>query len=652
MQQYFPPDVSLRIFGDRDQAQGLLGAARTLLFKALLMQSSGGNQPVGLVQRISDGTQIEVKLVGNQKIVSITAAPPEQLANTRGPLPEPEQPPPAEYAATMLSGVVRQGYLQPIGDGKMQLDGFRPTANCARAYGFDKTYNPSTRLAVPSYFGGANNISQYRYVKPSMYSGAMKRVAEAIFGLGVITDSSPEYLTGKPPKKFRRAVQLKYDWKWNKTHGIVRAAQQNHWLVEVSNTNGVLAMPLPLFRNTTTASYRERMLGRGDLDTVRVLDEFGGLPSGENFPTTPDGVAAAIAAGKVLRLMTVDELAPVYGLASDAVASTPWAENGWAFSDDGSEARVVTERYPPTGAHPNWYGFPVLYLYSLRFRLSQHQRGLPLVGHVELALLHQGTVTNGTWGGSGLVPLLTGAGVAGLIAGTRTDDCHVTTADDFSQTPRVVPSVVLPFPEMGFAARDAAVVNAFFNVNEGIILNRGGLNPNGTDTLQWVMRPLGIPSSGFDFQMPLFPAFCREGVMFLSDVAVGLNLGATTGKPSRVQQGIFGGIGVVRFDDLRTDVLSVGITADPLNWYLLPPFSEEARVGAVVNAGPTRAYVMTNGIQFPNGATSFTTNYSRYYGYDLPIYQLSVAGGEYVFEGYDLDLAGASPTDICFIGSV
>ena len=39
---------------------------------------------------------------------------------------------------------------------------------------------------------------------------------------------------------------LHYSYGFTRTHGIYKAGTKNHWLVEVSAANGVLAMPLGL----------------------------------------------------------------------------------------------------------------------------------------------------------------------------------------------------------------------------------------------------------------------------------------------------------------------------------------------------------------------------------------------------------------------
>lgn len=162
-------------------------------------------------------------------------------------------------------------------------------------------------LALTAHADLGTSGSQYCNVCSSMYSGLMAKAAQAILGLGKLTGS---------------AVQLRYNFRWACTHGIVTDSLGKLWLVEISSTNGVIAMRLPTLAIPTSPGLDY------NLDVVRNL--FGGrFPSGGVFPSD---IAAAIAAGNVIRLAEVADLSAYHSkLAySDSL--------GWSFNQSGSEA--------------------------------------------------------------------------------------------------------------------------------------------------------------------------------------------------------------------------------------------------------------------------------------------------------------------------
>jgi hypothetical protein len=98
-----------------------------------------------------------------------------------------------------------------------------------------------------------------------------------------------------------------------------------------------------------------------------------------------------------------------------------------------------------------------------------------------------------------------------------------------------------------------------------------------------------------------------------------------------------------------------GSLADNFNWYVHPPVTTEFGCDAVINAGPTEAYVISNGINFVNDANYVTTNRmggGGYYGYDLNEYYYERFGPQFLAHGADCDLSGYPAKDFCFIGSV
>jgi len=365
---YFPTDVSVRVEGDLAEARLLAGLGRNLLFKALQQKATGGVSHVTLVRKVpNSNATVTVILAGTAKIVILSTGKGPVDTVTTEPAPS---PPKGEGARPiMYSGVVHEGVLKEREvDGETVCSSFHPTPYCAQAHEIPFQYHDPFKLglepgSVHSDLSGPAidgwPVSQLTYLKASMYSGAMKRVIQAIQGLGRIRYLAPG------GELIDRGVKVEYDYKWVRTHGIVKAGQRNHWLVEISINQGVIAMPLPLLAGTTGASYRDVTQAAGDFDALAVLEEFGGLPSGETFPTGVD-LLDAITAGTVLRLISEDDLDPYY-----AVWGPYGATLGWAFSDTGTEAHNTCQRYVSGDG-------PMAGHYAIRISLTAHDRTPPV----------------------------------------------------------------------------------------------------------------------------------------------------------------------------------------------------------------------------------------------------------------------------------
>jgi hypothetical protein len=335
MGDYFPPDVRVRLKGDEARARELLGPARRVLFKALQMHLRGRGSHVTVTERLDDGSLITAIIAGPIKQILIT------VPSTPAPEAQRQQQE-AEHAAEtansifLMCGLVDGGNVVNI-DGVNKVRSFRPTRPTALSHHVTDAFHDNARLA---------DGTQWQSVKASHFSGAMKRVAQAVMGLGKITDASGYYLT--KPSAPKRVVSFQYDYRWRRTHGVYKAGTRNFWLIEIGKDNGVLAMPLPLVPSTATLSYRRHLQRIGDTGGFAVCDEFGGLPSGETFPTGA-ALTDAITKGKVLQLMTAAQLQPFY-TEGNGYDFTP--VSGWAFSESGKQAhntRVVERRNSTTG---------------------------------------------------------------------------------------------------------------------------------------------------------------------------------------------------------------------------------------------------------------------------------------------------------------
>lgn len=216
----------------------------------------------------------------------------------------------------ILSGVVKAGQI--ITGTPDVLRSFKPTQQCWQ-YPLKKregtspaAFHDEPKLAIAAHANTGLSGSQYEKLCSSMYSGRMAKAVQVILGIG-------------KQKPTDDGVQVKYDYRWARCHGIAVGPDGKSWLIEISEAEGVMAMRLPLIAGT---------VGLGG-NTQKVLSEtvklFKGIPSGQSFPVGA-ALTEAIDKGTVLRLLDATGLAAVYG--KNAFSATL----GWSFNDTGSEA--------------------------------------------------------------------------------------------------------------------------------------------------------------------------------------------------------------------------------------------------------------------------------------------------------------------------
>lgn len=318
---FFPTDVAIHIQGDEEAAFGLIPVARNMLRKAQLIKATS-NSPVQLRNASPDGL-VSVLLHGDLKIITIT--PVKTVTSSVE----------VDTNIFVLCGMIRDGtvYVDPD-TGTRYLRSYRPTPATSAAHDIPNGFFDNERLCPPT--GSNGSGTQYQQVKGCMYSGSMKRVVQAVQGLGNIEDKSPAYLTPTPAKRY---VTVDYQSGQTATHGIVNAGPKNDWLVEISEERGVLAMPLPLIRSTANDSYRKYLARKGDIGGLYIFDEFGGLPSGETFPTGA-ALDAAITKGMVLRLLEPADLEPFFSV-PDPTQDMTGFQSSWAFSLTTGKARAT-----------------------------------------------------------------------------------------------------------------------------------------------------------------------------------------------------------------------------------------------------------------------------------------------------------------------
>ena len=326
MTDFFPPDIKLRVDGDHDVAQELYGPARNLLYKAQLKQSADPDTPVSLHREIEGVGTIDVLLRGILKIVRVVAK--KIVAVLPG----------GKRFFGPLTGMIKTTKIVLNGDTPpaLEMRFFRPTLECATATGTTNAWAGNKQLAVYD-----------NQVPSGVYSGTMCNVVQMVQSLGIISDDSGYYLT--KPVATKRGVQNTYTYSWLKTQGVYKAGAKNYWLVEISKDRGILAMPLCMIPSTMTAEYKAKIRVQQYTAVMEILNEFGGLPSGENFPNGAD-LEAAITAKKVLRLKTAADMDPFYAIADGSAVTPTYDDCGWAFSGSGRQARNVRITREP-GVH-------------------------------------------------------------------------------------------------------------------------------------------------------------------------------------------------------------------------------------------------------------------------------------------------------------
>ena len=165
------------------------------------------------------------------------------------------------------------------------------------------SFNPADVLRTP----------QVNLEKATSYTGLMAKLVQILLGYQTLAPYPPQ-------------VTVSYSSSWKKTHGISKDDEGKLWLVAIGDDVGVIAMPLPVIPGSGAA------LKGSPLDAVReAVNLFGGLPSGENFPSGAK-LLTAIEAGTVKRLATVAQMQPYFS----TYDPVEWL--GWSFNKAGTEA--------------------------------------------------------------------------------------------------------------------------------------------------------------------------------------------------------------------------------------------------------------------------------------------------------------------------
>lgn len=360
----------VRFEGDRQAGLALVPEGKRLLYQVQQVVERAKIPIYSLTEKFGDDSYITAMHAGTTRVILISVNP--STSEDRFEL-SPDGPLPDFY-----SGVVwKSGKLDTVEDKSVNpplvykvVSEFGPTAPCAEYFAPKDAFGKkppnfarqkNKRLAVrastsayPEAYVASRNFetSLFTQLRPSMWTGTMAKVVSVMFGYGFMPSNKRKLPDGKTVPQF----PLTYDYKWTRTHGVYIGRSADNkiepWLIEISITRGVIAMPLRLFPQTKskaggdgdTNRWAQRLKNNGYGDAgEQVVELLGGLPTGAAFPSGAD-LDAAIADGTVLQLKTAEELAPFYDGGSYFSSM-----QGWCFNDKGNEAHNITWKYDTDG---------------------------------------------------------------------------------------------------------------------------------------------------------------------------------------------------------------------------------------------------------------------------------------------------------------
>lgn len=371
--------AGIAIEGDQLAGQQYVPRAKSLLRHLTERVELGGIQTASDFVRLDDNAYVYGSVaMGIRRAVIVVDTPEQAPAKKPQRLVVPDVP-------DFYSGAVLNGYLPapPVTTPPtpLTLQTFWPTTACARLFGLVQNPQNVTKLTVKPFasFGelaapenSTRVYSQYTKLKPTMYSGRMRQVVQLLMGYGrqakeSIYDKAEPKVGATPRERARKALsqyqsevaanglQIRYDWRFQRTHGITTAADGRLWLVEIGLTRGILAMPLDYHPVSQLPAFRDKLVQMGDEAGLFALDELGGFPTGETLPVS--AIDSWVRAGRVLRLATYEQMAPFYNKGAFSSAL------GWAFSLTGNEAHNTCVTHDDDG-------FQTAYHYACRLLIG------------------------------------------------------------------------------------------------------------------------------------------------------------------------------------------------------------------------------------------------------------------------------------------
>lgn len=323
-------------------------------------------------------------------------------AITHNPLP-PAQPEPfdgiaKDYIPMLFSGVITKEAVKE-GEGV----GIKLTEQCRRRIaGYKGSNLPDKNVELQRFVIGYHQTAsefkpaiqglvfhtQYLQQRPTWYSGAMAEVMQIVGGYGKqdfeqLPESRIERSRLLIPAKVKRKIsleminvrlpgytgipdkegQFQYDYKFHNTNGVAFDELGNPWLLRIS-TAGIHAMPLPIVPATATKAFREWIEEVGDDEILKILDRFGGMPSGENFPILSKAFEAWRRAGVIIKVCDTSDFYQHIMYSSAC---------GWSFNSMGTEGfNTCYDYYDDEGL-----GYGLAYGVNLKIGAASNNGKLP-----------------------------------------------------------------------------------------------------------------------------------------------------------------------------------------------------------------------------------------------------------------------------------
>lgn len=229
---------------------------------------------------------------------------------------------------------------------------------------------------------GIYTWTQYLKLRPTWYSGTMAAVVQIVAGYGrqrlaELPENPVERAALKIPEPVRQKILvelqhprlpgytgepdedgwIRYDYRFFRCNGVAFDSSGAPWLLQVKSA-GVFAMPLPTIPATTTNAFRAWIEEKGDQEILSILDTFGGMPTGENFPVLGEDFEAWRRAGAIIKVCNT---ADFYEFEQYYIAC------GWSFNSRGTEAFNTCRTYTPQDMLEG-------YAYKMSLRLVPAQR--------------------------------------------------------------------------------------------------------------------------------------------------------------------------------------------------------------------------------------------------------------------------------------
>jgi hypothetical protein len=282
-----------------------------------------------------------------------------------------------------VSGAVTQPVIETTATGKfddngqpIMVDSVREVKITEQTSERISMYDAKIKLATPETGGFAAmqnplypiRYTQHKNIHPGFYSGWMRTVVQVLLGIGTQSQDSYERRSGLAHQLQRidmndtayvarsafglynpdrtRTVEVLYDYRFNKTHGITLGGtlpgktEKLPYLIEIGQA-GVIAFPLSLDPVSLTADgaarYKELYPelfsdyegGAGSSSGIGLFDFLGGFPTGE-FPYVYErDRASLIRAGEAVVICSTNAF-----YANSMYSSAM----GWVFNESGSEA--------------------------------------------------------------------------------------------------------------------------------------------------------------------------------------------------------------------------------------------------------------------------------------------------------------------------